>query len=119
LSQEAVTGTHFTVDHIFPESLGGSNDPGNLCLACWECNLIKRDRIVGLDSMTDELAPIFHPNRQEWNDHFRWAGGGLWIVGRTPTGRATVRLLRLNRPPLVKARRRWIDVGWHPPIQTG
>ena len=37
------------------------------------------------------------------------------IVGITAVGRATVQALKLNRSTLVAARRRWVEVGWHPP----
>ncbi len=44
-TQEKSVGTLFTIDHIVPQSLNGSNDLENLCLSCWECNVIKNDRI--------------------------------------------------------------------------
>lgn len=115
-SQEAVAGVQFTVDHILPKSLGGTDELDNLFLACWDCNLFKRDRVAGLDSLTDTIVPVYHPNRQAWTDHFAWTEDGIWIVGLTPTGRATVRLLRLNRSALIHARRSWVEVGWHPPL---
>ena len=31
------------VDHIFPASRGGTNHRRNLTLACWPCNMAKRD----------------------------------------------------------------------------
>ena len=48
-------------------------------------------------------------------EHFAWSDAGDRIVGLTPTGRATVVALQLNRPILVHARRAWTSVGWHPP----
>lgn len=33
-----------TLDHVFPKSRGGSNDPTNLVAACKKCNGRKRDR---------------------------------------------------------------------------
>lgn len=33
------------VDHRIPLSRGGSNNPGNLCLACPECNLSKHNKM--------------------------------------------------------------------------
>lgn len=115
LSQEAVTGMQFTIDHIIPESLGGETVAENLCLACWDCNLLKHSRIAGADPETGEQAPFFHPRQQRWNEHFRWEKDGLIMVGLTPTGRATIDGLRLNRPLLLRGRERWIAVGWHPP----
>lgn len=32
------------VDHVFPVSRGGSDDPSNLAAACWSCNLEKGSR---------------------------------------------------------------------------
>ena len=58
---------------------------------------------------------LFDPRRQVWADHFRWSEAGDEIVGLTPTGRATVAVLQLNRPVRMIARRAWVSVGWHPP----
>jgi hypothetical protein len=44
-----------------------------------------------------------------------WSADGLQIVGRTPTGRATVAALQLNNVIAVTVRRSWIAAGWHPP----
>jgi hypothetical protein len=60
-------------------------------------------------------VPLYHPRRERWSAHFAWQADGLLIAGLTPTGQATVMALRLNRPLLVHARRRWISAGWHPP----
>lgn len=35
------------IDHQHPKSRGGSNSVGNLVLACWQCNVRKRDKTVG------------------------------------------------------------------------
>lgn len=114
--QEQVVGALFTIDHIIPQALGGSDDLNNLCLACWDCNRLKRTHITGVDPLTKERVALFHPNRQEWEEHFVWADEGRHIVGLTPEGRATVEQLQLNRPILVSARTHWIRAGWHPPI---
>lgn len=115
LSQQDVIGGRLTVDHIIPESLGGTTTPENLCLACWDCNLTKQNRIAVIDPQNGEMVPLFHPNQQEWSIHFAWRAEGELMVGLTATGRATISALNLNRPLLVQARRRWIKAGWHPP----
>jgi hypothetical protein len=61
------------------------------------------------------LAALFNPRQQSWAEHFAWSKDSILVVGITPTGRATVAALHLNRPLLVKARRRWVAAGWHPP----
>lgn len=106
----------FTVDHIIPQALGGSDDLDNLCLACWDCNRIKQAHVTGIDPSSGNRVPLFHPHRQRWSDHFAWEQDGAVIVGTTEVGRATVEQLQLNRPFLVRARRQWIRVGWHPPV---
>jgi hypothetical protein len=58
---------------------------------------------------------LFHPNRQSWPAHFYWNDTSLYIVGKTPVGRATVIALKLNRPQIIEARRYWVQAGWHPP----
>ena len=115
LTQEKIIGTLFTIDHIIPESLNGTNDLENLCLACWECNLIKNDRIAGFDPHTGLQVRLFNPNTEKWQEHFDWQDGGLFIIGLTATGRASVETLQLNRPHLVEARHYWMGAGWHPP----
>ena len=114
-TQMDISGIQFTLDHIIPESLGGLTETNNLCLACWDCNLIKQNRISVHDPQTAELIALFHPRQDQWHEHFVWQEDGLLLAGITAKGRATVAYLKLNRPILLKARERWIKVGWHPP----
>jgi hypothetical protein len=116
LMQEEVVGVAMDVDHIIPEALGGPTEEDNLWLACDRCNEHKGDRTAAPDPLTGDSAPLFHPRKQRWQDHFAWTEEGTIITGLTPTGRATAEALNLNRKGLVRARRRWVSVGWHPPI---
>jgi hypothetical protein len=43
------------VDHIHPKSEGGSDDPGNLITACWECNSGKRASMDVIDTVQPKL----------------------------------------------------------------
>lgn len=115
LTLELLTGTPMEIDHIIPAALGGLTEENNLWLACSLCNQYKGIHLVGLDPLTDEYAPLFNPRQQIWEDHFTWSSDFEWIIGKTAVGRATVLLLRLNRPMLVSARRIWTASGWHPP----
>ena len=115
LTQQENSGVRLTVDHIIPESLGGMTVLNNLCLACWDCNLIKGRRISAVSPLNQEEVALFHPLTQVWKEHFRWSEDASLIVGLTPAGEATIHALKLNRLPLVEARRRWTKVGWHPP----
>jgi len=115
LTNEQVVGALMQIDHIIPEALGGSSGEENLWLACALCNAHKGCKVATLDPVTGEIVRLFNPRTQAWYDHFAWQAEGTLIVGRTPIGRATVIALRLNRPTLVKARRLWVEAGWHPP----
>jgi hypothetical protein len=113
-SSETLTVVTFEVEHIQPLSLGGQTEFENLCLACPTCNRHKANRVIGL---TDEGAEarLFHPQRDNWLDHFDWSVNSTVIVGLTDIGIATVSLLRMNRPQLVEVRSLWFIVGKHPP----
>lgn len=37
-SSEEASAAQFSIDHILPQSLGGSDEPDNLALACQRCN---------------------------------------------------------------------------------
>jgi hypothetical protein len=115
LTAEAIVGMPMELEHLIPESLGGSSEEENLWLACSLCNDCKNDRIAALDPITGEIVRLFDPRRQVWSEHFAWMPEGDRILGLTPTGRATVAALQLNRPTLVVARLAWVKVGWHPP----
>lgn len=115
LTQEEIVGAEMDVDHIIPEALNGPTEEANLWLACSRCNEYKGDRATARDPQTGEIVPLFHPRKQRWEDHFAWTERASIILGLTQTGRATVETLRLNRSSLVRARRRWVSVGWHPP----
>ena len=45
-SQQRLIGISLTVEHIIPESLGGTTTLDNLCLACWDCNGIVMEYIL-------------------------------------------------------------------------
>ena len=105
---QAVTAQPFHVDHILPRSRGGQTTADNLCYACPRCNLLKGDRVSGIDPRTEREVPLFNPRRDQWADHFLWSPTHLRLIGRTATGRATIVALQLNAKMLVHARKMWI-----------
>ncbi|MCP4658723.1 MAG: HNH endonuclease [bacterium] len=115
LSQEAITGFPMEVDHIFPQSLGGLTIEDNLWLACSLCNNHKGIRVAAEDPETAAIVRLFNPRFQSWDKHFSWSDSGIYIIGITAVGRATVKALQLNRHSLVEARKIWVSAGWHPP----
>ena len=93
---QALQGATFHLEHIVPDSRGGSSEPDNVAWACPTCNLHKADRLDALDPDSSALVPLFNPRGQRWDEHFRW--DAYRVVGRTPVGRAAVHLLDLNHP---------------------
>ncbi|MBW4435195.1 MAG: HNH endonuclease [Pelatocladus maniniholoensis HA4357-MV3] len=44
--------TRFTVDHLIPRSLGGTDEVDNLALACRRCNERRYNFVAGVDPET-------------------------------------------------------------------
>ena len=103
----------FHIDHITPVAHGGKTTQANLALACISCSLRKGSRRTALDAETGKRVALFHPRRDIWDKHFRW--DGVEIEGTTSKGKATVELLKLNRPTILAIREEEILRGRHPP----
>ena len=112
---ESLTVTTFEFEHIVPLSKGGETTFENLCLACPSCNRYKATRQTATDPITQEEVELFHPQKQSWTNHFEWNEEAIEIVGLTPIGRATVVVLKMNRPQLLRVRQMWVKMGEHPP----
>jgi hypothetical protein len=111
---EIVFNFPFEVEHILPQSRGGSDDLDNLALACHACNLFKSDFETGPDGASHAEVTLFHPRRDVWEQHFGIDTERAEIFGITPVGRATVARLQMNRSRHITARRRWIQLGLFP-----
>ena len=103
----------FHVDHVTPRVAGGMTISSNLALACVSCSLRKGAKRMATDPETGEETLLFDPRTQAWAENFRWEGER--IVPLTPTGRATVAALAMNRPLIVAIRSEEIAQGRHPP----
>ena len=93
LHQEYSDLTHH-IEHIVAKQHGGRDDVDNLALACHRCNLRTGPNLTGVDPVTGELVPLFHPRRDRWTEHFQFRG--VRIEGLTPVGRATAHVLAMN-----------------------
>jgi hypothetical protein len=109
MPQEAVPLIPFHVEHIVARQHEGSDRIDNLSLACDRCNAYKGPNLTSLAPDTGEIVPLFNPRQDAWNDHFCFDGGT--IVGLTPIGQATVRLLNMNAPRRVQLREQWLQEG--------
>lgn len=116
-SQVRFSTQAFSVEHIIPVSGGGETVLDNLALACQGCNNHKYTKTKGRNSVSGEFVPLFHPRQQRWQEHFTWNEDFTLIIGLTPTGRATVETLQLNREGLVNLRRVLYSMGEHPPAE--
>src|SRR5436305_2014023 len=86
----------FEIDHIIAKKHEGLTISSNLALSCFWCNSFKGSTIAGRDRKTRKLTPLFNPRQNLWARHFRWQGP--YLIGRTPIGRVTVTILKINDP---------------------
>jgi hypothetical protein len=114
-SQALFSPDPFSVEHIVPRSRGGTSELSNLALSCQGCNNRKYTSIEALDRVTGEVMSLYHPRLQPWSDHFTWNQNYLLILGLSPTGRATIEKLQLNRIGVINLRRILRAFGEHPP----
>ena len=92
----------FQVDHIIAQQHGGETVIENLAWSCLHCNKHKGPNIAGIDPVSGQLVPLFHPRQQRWERHFAW--DGLILLGRTRSARATIRVLAINPLDFVACR---------------
>ena len=113
-SPEYFSPDPFECDHIIPISKGGNDDLENFALACSGCNGLKHDSTHATDAATGQSVPLYNPRRHIWSEHFTWNKGFTLIIGISPTGRASVSKLKLNREGLINLRTALVKVGEHP-----
>lgn len=99
---ESTAELAFHVEHVVARQHGGGDDLDNLALACDRCNLYKGPNLSAIDRVSGDVVVLYHPRRDRWDEHFRRRGS--FIDGMTPTGRATVQLLRMNAPARLQMR---------------
>lgn len=114
-SSQELIGAFFEIDHIIPLAKGGQTVEENLCWCCPLCNRYKGATTIEVDAVTGKRIKLFHPRHQQWKQHFQWSSDGTLIVGRTITGRATVKALNMNNDLIVPLRRLWVSINRHPP----
>ena len=114
---EHINTDPFSIEHIHPVSLGGSNDEDNLALSCLGCNLLKGVRIDAIDLATGNRVNLFHPRLDCWREHFGWSDDFEEVEALTAKGRVTILALDLNRFKLCNLRRVLIRSNLHPPTE--
>ena len=101
LPQSAVD-VRFHVEHIVARQHRVDDSLANLALACDRCNFLKGPNMATIDPNDGAMARLYHPRQDAWNDHFRLENAA--IIGVTPIGRATARLLEMNAPRRLQLR---------------
>jgi hypothetical protein len=102
LSQDALPFATFHVEHVVAQQHGGTDDPGNLALACDRCNAFKGPNLSAIDPDTRTLVTLFNPRKQRWAEHFKQQG--FEVAALTAVGRATAQLLNMNARRRVQLR---------------
>jgi hypothetical protein len=108
----------FSVEHIHPRALRGSNSLDNLAFSCQGCNLAKSVKIEAIDPESGESVSLFHPRQHRWAAHFAWSEDQIQVIGLTAIGRASIIALRLNRVGVVNLRSVLRLAGKHPPEEN-
>jgi hypothetical protein len=119
LSPARYATQRLSVEHAAPHAKGGTNAFENLALSCQGCNNHKYNHTEAPDPVSGELVPLYNPRQHGWAEHFAWSADTLLIVGISPTGRATVDALLLNRSGVVNLRRLLVASNEHPPAEIG
>jgi len=95
---ESSAGALLTADHFQPRAHGGSDDLDNLVYCCHACNEFKGDYW-----QPDSPERVLHPLRDDVGAHLVETQDGV-LRPLSETGTFHLRLLQLNRPPLVAYR---------------
>lgn len=107
---QPATGIRYHLEHVFPESLGGTDEVDNLALAYPTCNYYKSNHLLGADEDGVAGRPLFNPRGDQWHEHFEFDSSTLQLKGKTHTGKGTVNRLRMNNSMRFKARRLWVEL---------
>src|SRR5260221_82716 len=66
---QPATGIRYHLEHVFPKSLGGTDDVDNLALACPTCNYHKSNHLLGIDEEGLAGRPLFNPRKDQRHEH--------------------------------------------------
>jgi HNH endonuclease len=108
------TSDDFAVEHISPSSRGGSDETDNYAWSCSGCNSRKFTAQQGRDPVTGEMAPLYNPRLDIWEEHFLWSDDKRLFIGKTPTGRATIVRIKINREGVANLREVLCETERHP-----
>lgn len=103
----------FQIDHIIPIKHHGTDELDNLCSSCYQCNAYKGCNMAAADPATGKAAFLFNPRRQKWDDHFQINADAI-LNGKTPEGRVTIDVMKMNEESRVEYRLFAMSIGEYP-----
>lgn len=103
----------FHIDHIIPVKHRGTDNLENLCLACFQCNSYKGSNMAAADPLTRKAALLFNPRAENWDDHFQ-INTDATLTGKSPEGRVTIEVMKINEEPRIQYRQFAIHIGEYP-----
>lgn len=115
LSRQDHSPDPFSIEHILPRAKKGKYELENLALACQGCNNFKYTKTEAIDPISSQKVPLYNPRKDIWQEHFAWSSDYTELIGLSPTGRAAIEALKLNRESLKNIRFALRVVGKHPP----
>ena len=82
-SPEYLNSDRFTMEHLLPQSLGGTDEIDNLALACSRCNGRRYNFTTGIDPQSQQEVLLFNPRQKQWSMYYVWSVDGLLIIAKT------------------------------------
>jgi hypothetical protein len=80
-------------------NMEGGNEIDNLAYACPHCNQHKGTDLVTFVDNYNDIVSLFNPRINIWSEHFSTSNGE--IIPITKTGKATIKLLKMNDVDLI------------------
>jgi 5-methylcytosine-specific restriction endonuclease McrA len=97
-TDERLTGSPLSIEHILPIAAGGPTERENRWRSCRECNERKGAQMQAADPESGEVVDLYNPRTQRWADHFRWSEDGLLVIGLTTVDEPrSLRLISIDR----------------------
>jgi 5-methylcytosine-specific restriction endonuclease McrA len=68
-TDERLTGSLLSIEHILPIAAGRPTERENLWRSCRECNERKGAQVQATDPESGEISALYNPRTQSWDDH--------------------------------------------------
>ena len=108
IPEEATPFIGFHSEHIIARQHLIDDSLDNLALSCDRCNAYKGTNLSSIDPDSLEVVSLFNPRKDYWEEHFEITDG--YVIGKTASGRATVKLLNMNATKRAQLRRDWNEL---------